>query len=68
MTKKKAQVEDWMPKCESCAFFDCEPKEDIGVCRRYPPIVVPAGDDDFDSVMPITSRTDWCGEFTRKTN
>jgi hypothetical protein len=64
MTKK----EDWMPACQSCCFFDIEPKEDLGLCRRYPPKLINVGDDDYESTFPVSAREDWCGEFHRFTN
>jgi hypothetical protein len=65
MPKKK---EDWMPACQSCSFFEIEVKEDLGYCRRYPPILVRVGDDDYDCTYPVTARDDWCGEFHRFSN
>lgn len=65
--KKKVQDEDWMPKCESCAFFNCEPKDEAGPCRRYPPVVIQL-DGDFETAIPIVHRKEWCGEFVRKIN
>lgn len=60
--------DDCMPKCASCAFFVCELKEDIGMCKRYPPVVLYIGDEEFDSSFPVIPRSEWCGEFVRKTN
>jgi hypothetical protein len=60
--------EDWMPACQSCSFFEIEVKEDLGYCRRYPPILISVGSDDYDCTYPITSRDDWCGEFHRFSN
>jgi hypothetical protein len=65
---KSPKKEDWMPACQSCSFFDIEPKEDLGYCRRYPPTLIHLGDDNFDSTFPIVARDDWCGEFHRFTN
>jgi hypothetical protein len=60
--------EDWMPACQSCSFFEIEVKEELGYCRRYPPILISVGSDDYDCTYPITSRDDWCGEFHRFSN
>lgn len=57
-----------MPKCASCAFFLCEPKDDIGACRRFPPVILYIGDEEFDSSFPVIGRDEWCGEFIRQTN
>jgi hypothetical protein len=59
---------DCMPACQSCSFFDIEPKEDLGLCRRYPPVLINMGDSDFDSTFPVAARDDWCGEFHRFSN
>lgn len=58
---------DCMPACQSCSFFDIEPKEDLGLCRRYPPILVNV-EGDYESTFPVTARDDWCGEFHRFSN
>lgn len=70
VTKKKPQEAmpaDCMPKCASCAFFDIEPKDDVGICRRYPPKVVVVNDE-IEMVVPATLPSDWCGEFSRRTS
>lgn len=56
-----------MPACISCAFFICEPKEDLGYCYRYPPKLIEI-EGNFESCYPVTERKDWCGEFVRKVN
>lgn len=58
---------DCMPACVSCAFFSAEPKDDLGICRRYPPYIVEI-EGDFESCYPVIDRIDWCGEFVRKVN
>ena len=55
-----------MPMCQSCAFFDREKNDDVGFCRRYPPSMFFLGDDDFESLFPITGLAEWCGEFKRQ--
>lgn len=57
--------EDCLPSCGSCSFFLKQPKDDLGYCRRYPPTIVSLGDDEFESVFPISAPDDWCGEFVR---
>jgi hypothetical protein len=49
-------------RCGACRFYlhnkDSNPKDPTGVCRRYPPAFT-----EEDSVRPVVSDTDWCGEF-----
>jgi hypothetical protein len=66
MATKKIPA-DCMPACISCAFYSCEPKDDLGYCNRYPPTLMEI-EGNFESCFPVTERTDWCGEFTRKVN
>jgi hypothetical protein len=66
MPKKSIPI-DCMPACVSCAFFSCEPKDDLGFCFRYPPTIIEM-EGGYDSCSPVTDRTDWCGEFVRKVN
>ena len=65
MAKKKPD-EDWMPKCATCAFFVADPKEDMGECRRLPPVVFPDGDDGLGFSFSMSTSQMWCGEFRRK--
>lgn len=64
---KKIPV-DCMPSCGSCSFFEREPKEETGYCRRYPPVIINLNDDEYESILPIVNLTDWCGEFNRFVN
>lgn len=64
--KKEQPVDDWMPKCSSCAFFVPDPKEDIGECRRLPPVVFPDGDEGLGFSFSMSMPSHWCGEFKRK--
>lgn len=68
MKKNKSIPDDCMPRCESCAFFKADPKEDLGECRRLPPIIFPDGDDGLGFSFSMTTREMWCGEFKRVTN
>jgi len=51
-------------RCGACRFYlqnkDSNPKDPVGLCRRYPPH---AGDGASDSTWPDVSDLDWCGEF-----
>lgn len=71
-TPKVEVPKDCMPRCKHCAFVDLEPKDDLGLCRRYPPLVISMSDDTGDeaaSVLPVVDPDkDWCGEFIRRTN
>lgn len=62
----KKQPEDWMPKCGNCAFFVIEPKEEVGECRRLPPVVFADGEDGLGFSFSLTVPDRWCGEFKRK--
>jgi hypothetical protein len=65
MATKKIPA-DCMPMCQSCSFFEREKNEDVGICRRYPPSTFFLGDDEFDSLFPVTGPSEWCGEFKRQ--
>lgn len=65
--RKQALPDDCMPKCATCAFFNKEPKDEIGLCRRYPPVVLIINDEP-EMIIPATTPEDWCGEFRRKTS
>lgn len=67
MAKKPKLPDDCMPKCGGCAFFQSEPGEDAGYCRRYPPQVVSSEDGEY-SAFPVVEVPDFCGEFRRKVN
>lgn len=65
-TKKPSKEADWMPRCGNCAFFVPDSKEDIGECRRLPPVVFPDGDDGLGFSFSMSMHDHWCGEFKRK--
>ncbi len=67
MTKKKLP-DDCMPRCSSCAFFISDPKEDMGECRRLPPVTFPDGDEGLGFSFAMTMPEMWCGEFKRQVN
>lgn len=60
--------DDCMPACQRCSFFELKPKETLGFCRRYPPITISVGDDNYDTILPIVAPDEWCGEFHRFVN
>jgi hypothetical protein len=49
--------------CKSCLFFDnadyTEDDNEIGKCRRFPPVAHPDIKKDH---FPVVSTKDWCGE------
>ena len=53
-------------ECQTCRFWVPLQHDGLGECHRYPP-TPPRGPDDVGvpGVMPITDRTDWCGEWAR---
>ena len=65
MAKKKPEADDWMPKCASCAFFVPD-SEEMGECRRLPPVVFPDGEDGLGFSFAMTVKDMWCGEFKRR--
>lgn len=54
--------------CGNCSFWNQEdPKEDIGHCHRYPPIVhYDAIENELSSTVPRSWKEYWCGEFIRR--
>lgn len=68
MPRKKSIPDDCMPRCETCAFFVGDQKEDIGECRRLPPTIFLDGDEGLGFSFSNTIKSMWCGEFKRKVN
>ena len=60
MTKPK------QPTCGSCMYYWFEPGESeaVGLCRRYPPIIV--YEDVLDGEQPAVHSGGWCGEWADK--
>jgi hypothetical protein len=56
--------------CSSCQWhdvvFDDHTGEPIGLCRRYPPRLVPI-DDEPVQMYPNVAADDWCGEWSEPT-
>lgn len=62
MAKKKQVPQESV--CANCKFCAAD-KEDVGRCHRYPPVMVPEGDQySFD--YPAVNPDDWCGEHSFK--
>lgn len=52
--------------CEACRHFKAEPKDDLGLCKRLPPVLLVVADE-VVCAFPTTCRTDEpCGEFAQK--
>lgn len=67
-SKKNSKVvsDDCSPACASCAFFSLdEPKDEMGYCKRYPPIFV-TDESGEGWTHSVSAFDDWCGEFKRK--
>lgn len=53
--------------CTSCRFFLANTADEYGYCRRFPP--VPSIQDGAHLILwPVTTASDWCGEFSRVTH
>lgn len=53
--------------CETCRFWEGDPGDSIGDCRRYAP--QPVSVEDSSGVRAwwlATNRHDWCGDYDRK--
>ena len=60
-------------RCDRCRYwsdFGQEGDEDIGTCRRFPPVPVPWAVEDSGAYgptqweQPTTRESSWCGEFS----
>ena len=67
MATKKKLPDDCMPRCQSCAFFQADPKAEYGACHRLPPVIVVDGDG-YGFTFALVEFDDWCGEFKRQVN
>ena len=52
-------------RCENCRFLSNWHDDVKGECRRYPPQVIWALDEE-DSFFPKVFISEWCGEFKEK--
>lgn len=68
MPRKREIKEEIVTNCGTCVFWYNEnPKEDIGHCHRFPPIVhYDSVENELSSTVPRSWRDYWCGEFKRK--
>jgi hypothetical protein len=58
---------DIEPTCKTCVFFFSRNMvSGIGVCRRYPPTVVPDDSGNNYAEWPSLSDSQWCGEYKEK--
>lgn len=56
--------------CKTCRFFDenknpTHVDKQIGICRRYPPKLVPWEDFSMTQWPDVNKENDWCGEYVR---
>lgn len=62
--KKKQNIPE---KCVNCRHWERittkEEGDEMGQCRRYPPIVSVTADGHIVCAWPSTELIDWCGEF-----
>ena len=54
--------------CGTCRFWAPFHRDNLGECHRYPPTVVgmqqvPDEQGPPMNAMPLTDKTDWCGEW-----
>lgn len=57
-------------RCGTCRYADIavlpnvdgEGPDAVLLCRRFPPTVVPDGDDAVAPAWPLVVESDWCGE------
>lgn len=47
--------------CQTCRWWNYQPKTQFGQCHRYPPTVLAEGDS-----HPVTKPNDWCGEWSHR--
>jgi hypothetical protein len=59
MAKKKSVPQEEV--CANCRYHVLDKEEDFGRCHRYPPIMVPEGDQ-YSFEYPAVNPDDWCGE------
>jgi hypothetical protein len=53
--------------CESCSYWK-NLEDNHGECRRHAPQTIAFEVDDevkFESMFPVTSADDWCGDFAK---
>jgi hypothetical protein len=55
---KKPEIES----CANCRCFVVKPKDEEGLCKRLPPVVVVVNDE-IRSVFPSMPREEKCGEY-----
>jgi hypothetical protein len=51
--------------CESCRFWEPTSAGDRGWCRRKSPVPF-LGEKNRDALWPMTTDTDWCGEYRKR--
>ena len=47
--------------CGICEYYTAEPRNDYGICRRFPPVVI-VDEEGASFAQPAVFADDWCGE------
>lgn len=55
-------------RCENCRFWARAHSAGIGICRRYPPVVLLGTREPLtiETERPLTRPPDWCGEWQER--
>lgn len=67
MPRKKPAADPHPATCVACKFFKAEGSDEgepVGLCRRYPPLVLTDEAGQPFATQPLVSGSDWCGDFT----
>lgn len=51
--------------CENCKYFESGLDDDLGTCRRYPPVFIGDSSEELYGLPPVAV-IDWCGEWKAK--
>jgi hypothetical protein len=60
-------------KCKNCCYYDKVDISDLGLCKRFPPVISVLSDKVYfnnstmiDNRRPLTEKDDFCGEYKAK--
>lgn len=51
--------------CASCRCYVADPGDEVGFCKRYPPVALVVTDE-IRCAYPVVSLDDICGEFAQR--